>query len=124
MNAFASAFGLVKGAFTSAFGPSASSAPALIDAVFASGAGTEDANGLASPDGTSGGQTKYTNANSVSFVWNGEEYRIGASGGMGDLYYISDNIAGAPNSDPWDGIYITSEGTEPAPTVRQATTAD
>jgi len=104
---------------------SAGSPPVLIDAVFVSGAGTEDANGLFIPDGTSGGRTAYTNANGVGFVWNGEEYRIGASGGMADLYYISDNIAGAPNSNPWDGIYLTSgDGTDPAPTVRQATSAD
>jgi hypothetical protein len=123
MNAFASAFNLVKGVFTSAFGLSAASgAPTLIDAVFVLGAGTEDANGLFSPDGTIGGRTKYTNAiTSVSFVWNGAEYRIGASGGFGDLYYVSTN---AP-VNPWAGIYVTAgDGTEPPPTVRQATTAD
>jgi len=101
-------------------------APTLIDAVFASGAGTAEVNGLYIPDGTTGGRTRYTNAlTGVSFAWNGEEYRIGASGGMGDLYYGSDNIAGAPNSDPWDGIYITNgDGADPPPTVRQATSAD
>ena len=62
-------------------------APALIDAVFVSGAGTEEVNGLFSPDGTINSRTKYTNAiTSASFVWNGSEYRIGASGGFGDLY--------------------------------------
>jgi len=121
MNAFASAFGLVKGAFTSAFGPSASSAPALIDAVFVSGAGTENANGLSSPDGTSGGRTKYTNANSVSFVWDSSEYYIRASGGGGDIYYFSTNSP----ANPWSGTYITAgDGSDPAPTVRQGTTAD
>lgn len=97
-------------------------ASALIDAVFASGAGTEDANGLFSPDGTINSRTKYINAvTGVSFVWNGAEYRIGASGGFGDLYYFSTN---AP-ANPWSGIYVTAvDGTEPPPTVRQATTAD
>jgi hypothetical protein len=95
---------------------------ALINAVFVSGAGTEDANGLFNPDGTINSRTKYSNAvTGVSFVWNGAEYRIGASGGFGDLYYISTN---AP-ANPWAGIYVTAgDGTEPPPTVRQATTAD
>lgn len=97
-------------------------APALIDAVFASGAGTEDANGLFSPDGTINSRTKYTNATtSVSFAWNGAEYQIAAGGGGGDIYYISTNTP----ANPWSGIYVTSgDGSEPPPTVRQATTAD
>ncbi len=105
---------------------SASSPPVLIDAVFVSGAGTEEANGLYMPNGTIGGRTRYTNAlTGVSFVWSGEEYLIGASGGFGDIFYASDNIAGAPNSNPWDGIYINNgDGIDPAPTVRQATSAD
>ena len=121
MNAFASAFNQLENAFVSAFRGGAS-APALIDAVFASGAGTEDANGLFSPDGTINSRTKYTNATtSVSFAWNFAEYQIAASGGIGDIYYISTN---AP-ANPWSGIYVTSgDGSEPPPTVRQATTAD
>ena len=103
----------------------ASGPPALIDAVFVSGAGTEDANGLYVPNNIQAGRTAYINANGVGIVWNGEEYRIGASGGYGDLYYVSDNIAGSPNTNPWNGTYITtSEGSDPPPTVRQATTAD
>ena len=112
----------------SAFRSGGASAPALIDAVFVSGAGTEEANGLYVPNGIIGGRTAYINnapTSGVGIVYNGEEYRIGAGGGFGDLYYVSDNIAGAPNTDPWDGIYITTgDGTEPPPTVRQATAAD
>ena len=100
--------------------------PALIDAVFVLGAGTEDANGLYVPDGTSGGRTAYiNNASGVGILWNGEEYRIGQSSGWGDHLYVSNNIAGSPNTYPWNGIYITTgEGSDPPPTVRQATTAD
>ena len=103
----------------------ASSPATLIDAVFVSDAGTVEANGLYVPNGTIGGRTAYiNNASGVGIVWNGEEYRIGQGGGYGDLLYYSDNIAGATNTYPWDGIYITSEGSDPPPTVRQATTAD
>jgi hypothetical protein len=96
--------------------------PTLINAVFVSGAGSEDANGLFSPDGTVGGRTKYTNAlTGVSFVWNGSEYLIAASGGGGDIYYFSTNSP----ANPWSGTYLTAgDGQDPIPTVRQATSAD
>jgi hypothetical protein len=125
MNAFASAFSSTKGAFTSAF-ESAANSFALVDAVFASGAGSTDVNGLYLPDGMVAGRTRYTRyVSASSFVWNGEEYVIRYGSGFGDVQYSSDNIAGAPNSNPWDGIYITSgDGSDPPPTVRQATTAD
>ena len=93
----------------------------LIDAVFASSAGEPLVDGLYIADGTFGGRTRYTNANAFSFVWNGVQYRISNSGGFGDIFYTSgDGLA-----NPWDGTYTTAvDGTDPPPTVRQATTAD
>jgi hypothetical protein len=95
-------------------------APTLIDAVFVSGAGTEEANGLYIPNGTIGGRTTYlnTNASGVNIYWDNvyNIYRILVS----DLLYYTSNSP----ANPWDGIYLIYEGSEPLPTVRQATTAD
>ena len=101
----------------------ASSPATLIDAVFVSDAGTVEANGLYVPNGTVGGRTAYlnTNASDMQIVWDSGQsvYRIAISG-FGDLFYYTSNSP----ANPWDGIYLIYEGSEPLPTVRQATTAD
>jgi hypothetical protein len=94
----------------------------LIDAVFASGAGTVEANGLYIPNGTINSRTRYTKVDvSASFAWDGTQYRLASGLGGGDIFYYTTN--GPIN--PWSGTYLTSgDGAEPVPTVRQATTAD
>ena len=97
--------------------------PTFIDALFVSGAGSAEANGLYTRDGLLNSRTRYTNDDNVSFVWDGiNRYIIRASRGLGDNLYIS--TASSP-ANPWTAIYTTSnDGTNPPPTVRQATTAD
>ena len=102
----------------------ASSPATLIDAVFVSDAGTVEANGLYVPNGTVGGRTAYlnTNASDMQIVWDSGQsvYRIAISG-FGDLFYYTSNSP----ANPWSGIYVVAaEGSNPLPTVRQATTAD
>ena len=94
--------------------------PTLVNAVFVSGAGTEEANGLYIPNGTIGGRTTYfnTNASGIYIFWDNvyNIYRILVS----DLLYYTSNSP----ANPWNGIYLTYEGSDPVPTVRQATSAD
>ncbi len=96
--------------------------PTLINAVFVSGAGSEDANGLHIPNGTVNGRTRYTKVDFLaSVMWDGTQYRIAAGNGNGDIFYYTNN--GPAN--PWSGIYgFGGDGSDPVPTVRQATSAD
>ena len=94
------------------------------NAVFVSGAGTAEANGLYSVDGTQAGQPKYINDQGVTIVWNGVDQYLIRFGGAGDIYYTSLTLVGALFF-PWSRAYTTGgDGSEPAPTVRQATLAD
>jgi len=93
-------------------------------AVVVSGAGTAEANGLYSYDGAQAGRTKYTNAQGVSIVWNGVDQYLIRLGGTGDIYYQSPTST-ITEFFPWSGPYTTGgDGSEPVPTVRQATLAD
>jgi len=95
--------------------------PAFVNAVFVSGAGSATANGLFILDGSSGGKTKYTNDNDVSFVYVTNKYEIKLNKGIGSTLYSSTTI---PNNS-WNAIYaVGASGSGPPPTVLQATTAD
>jgi hypothetical protein len=91
-------------------------------AVFVSGAGTEDVNGVYQPTGTQNGRTLYSlggNLESVTIYWTGSVWRISSDVTGTLVYYVSDNVL-----SPWLGTWTAVSGASPVAVVAESARAD